>query len=77
MSKELPKGEAGVQALSDAWVERQLREAERKKKAQKKRLVAELRIGSSEAAIEAALEIIRKQKPELLRETPLDEEQAN
>lgn len=77
VSKELPEDEAGVQALSDAWVERQLREAERKKKAQKKRLVAELRIGSSEAAIEAALEIIRKQKPELLRETPLSEEQAN
>ena len=77
MSKELPEDEAGVQALSDAWVERQLRETERKKKAQKKRLVAELRIGSSEAAIEAALEIIRKQKPELLRETALGEEQAN
>ena len=67
-SRKLPSGEAELQQLSAAWLARQ--EADRNEKARmhKEKLAKELESGTSEAALEAALEIIRKQKPELLRE---------
>ena len=72
-TKEIPHSEAEVQTMSDAWIQRLAKETKRKKEAQKKRLMNELNKGESEAALEAALEIIRKQKPELLRESQATE----
>ncbi len=69
-TKKLPRSDAEVQAMSDAWVRRCAEEAEKKKQAPNRR--PEPKKESAGPTLEAALEIIRKQKPELLRETQIE-----
>lgn len=68
ITKKLPGNSDEIRALSDAFVRR--KEAERKKKQmnEAQKLQSILESGSSDAAVEAALSIIRKRKPELLKE---------
>jgi hypothetical protein len=66
--KELPQSESDCVRLSEAWGVRQEEKQRQKMIKRKNQLQLELEQGSSEAALEAALEIIRKQQPELLRE---------
>ncbi len=66
--KEIPRSEADFERLSASWHIRQEKIQQERFEKKKERLKRELLKGSSEAAIEAALEIIREQKPELLRE---------
>ena len=67
-TNHLPKNEDEIKKMSESWI---IRVEERKKEKQRKRktaIIKELEKGSSEAALEAALEIIRKRNPELLRD---------
>ena len=65
---KLPENDADINTLSDAWIERQRIKAEQKKANEKNKLIRELESKGSDAALEAALEIIRRSKPELLAE---------
>ena len=67
-TNHLPKNEDEIKKMSESWI---IRVEERKKEKQRKRktaIIKELEKGSSEAALEAALEIIQKRHPELLRD---------
>ena len=66
--KKLPATQEDIIKLSEAFAVRQEEEQKIKNEKQKERLKKELTSGTSDAALEAALDIIRKQKPELLRE---------
>ena len=68
LTKKLPGDFAQIQALSDAFVRR--KEAERRKKQmnEAQKLQSILESGSTDAAVEAALAIIQKRRPELLKE---------
>lgn len=68
ITKNLPGDFAQIQALSDAFVRR--KEAERRKKQmdEAQKLQSILESGSTDAAVEAALAIIQKRRPELLKE---------
>ena len=68
ITRKLPGNSEEIKALSDAFLRR--KEAERRKKQmnEAQKLQSVLESGSSDAAVEAALSIIRKHKPELLNE---------
>ncbi len=68
-SKKTPKNQSDIEKLSAAWTVRTAKEEATKMNRRKNRLIKELNSGGSEAALQAALEIIRNQKPELLKET--------
>ena len=71
-SRKIPGNDEEIRQMSEAYQVR--REEEQKRKAEKrtKNLKKELAEGSSEDALKAALEIIRQQKPELLRTPKAD-----
>lgn len=64
----LPKGSAEIDNLSINWQRRKSEERKRRAQTEAQRLQSMLESGNSDAAIEAALGIIRKRKPELLKE---------
>ena len=68
ITKKLPGDLSQLQALSDAFARR--KEAERRKKQmdEAQKLQSILESGSTDAAVEAALAIIQKRRPELLKE---------
>ena len=68
LCKKLPENEEDFIRMSDAWIIHQEEEQRLKREKRKKQLKKELKRGSSQAVLEAALEIIREQKPELLKE---------
>lgn len=75
--KKLPHTEGEIQAASEAFLERKKEEREKAKKAETKKLKAVLEAGEKDTVLQAALEIIRKKQPELLREfddDPLEDE---
>ena len=75
--KKLPHTEEEIQAASEAFLERKKEEREKAKKAETKKLKAVLEAGEKDTVLQAALEIIRKKQPELLREfddDPLEDE---
>lgn len=67
VSKKLPSSREDAEALAAAYGERQRLEEEKKQRTEAQRLQAVLEEGSSSAALEAALNIIKKNQPELLR----------
>lgn len=66
ITKKLPKDEKSIQALSDAWVRRSAEERRKNNKKAAQRLQAMLESDDSNAAVEAALAVLKKQRPELL-----------
>ena len=64
---ELPADFAQIHALSNAFVHRKEEERRKKQMNEAQKLQSILESGSSDAAVEAALAIIRKQRPELLK----------
>lgn len=65
---ELPQTADDFERMSEAWVVRQAEAAEKKEIKRSEALRAELEKGGSEAALMAAIKIIRDQRPELLKE---------
>ena len=68
-TKVLPRDMQEIEKMSADYITRKEEEARLKKEKRKESLIKELESGGSDAALEAALEIIRKQQPELLKET--------
>ena len=64
--KKIPTTEEEIKLMSEAFIVRQAEEQKLKIEKQTERLKRELTKGTSEAALNAALQIIREQKPELL-----------
>lgn len=65
ITRELPQNLEDHARMSEAWQIRQQEKARIKQEKQKEKLVKELESKSSEAALDAAVEIIKKQRPEL------------
>lgn len=72
--KKLPKTEKEVQEASDAFEKRMQEEREKAKQAETEKLQAVLEAGEKDTAVQAALEIIRKNKPELLAESAISKQ---
>lgn len=66
-TKNLPQSHADVEKLSADWEQRKKREREEAQRTEAQKLEAILDQGESDAAVKAALSIIRKNKPELLK----------
>lgn len=67
LSKKLPQSREDVESLASDCARRHQAEREEAARTEAQRLQAVLEEGRSEAALEAALAIVRKQRPELLR----------
>ena len=68
ITRKLPGDFAQIQALSNAFIRRKEEERRKKQMNEAQKLQSILESGSSDAALDAALSIIRKRKPELLKE---------
>ena len=68
ITRKLPEGFVEMEALSDAFIRRKEEERRKEQMNEAQKLQSILESGSSDAAVEAALSIIRKRKPELLKE---------
>ena len=68
ITRKLPEGFWEMEALSDAFICRKEEERRKEQMNEAQKLQSILESGSSDAAVEAALSIIRKRKPELLKE---------
>ena len=68
-TRKLPKERADVENMSQAMLKRQAAEQEKARRTQAQKLEAELEKGGSEAAIEAAENILRKYRPDLLNQS--------
>ena len=68
ITRKLPGDFSQIQALSNAFIRRKEEERRKKQMNEAQKLQSILESGSSDAAVEAALGIIRKRKPELLKE---------
>lgn len=75
LTKKLPKTKNDVFALAQGHEERVEQERLEKQKKEQKRLEKVLESGTSEAAIDAALNVIRKNRPELLNQDILSKEE--
>ena len=64
----LPRNHEEIKAMSDAWMKRMETQRQEKTAKRKKEILREIESQSSEAALEAAVDIIRRQQPELLRD---------
>jgi len=67
ITKVLPKDEKDMIAMSEAWERRMAEERRLKEQTETERLQELLDSGNSDAAISAALNIIKKKQPELLK----------
>lgn len=67
LTKKLPGNEADVRLLAAQFAERKRIEREKAQQTETEKLQAILEAGESEAAVDAALNIIRSRKPELLK----------
>ena len=67
-TKQLPQSREDVEKLAADWKERKRKEREKAERTEAQKLQAVLEAGESDAAIQAALNIIKKKKPELLLE---------
>ena len=68
ITRKLPESFVEMEALSDAFIRRKEEERRKEQMNEAQKLQSILESGSSDAAVEAALGIIRKRKPELLKE---------
>lgn len=66
-AKKLPQNEDDILSLAKAWKKRQKIKKEEAAKTEAQKLQDILEKGESKAALEAAISIIKKQKPELLK----------
>lgn len=66
-TKKLPESRADVEKLADDFAKRQAKEREKRNQTEAQKLQAILEAGESESAIQAAVNIIKKNKPELLK----------
>ena len=67
LTKKLPRSADEIRTLSDAYVRRKREEEEKRRMNEAQKLQSMLESGSSAAAVEAALSIIKSRKPELLK----------
>lgn len=67
ITRKLPESFAEMENLSNAFIRRREEERRKKQMNEAQKLQSILESGSSDAAVEAALAIIRKQRPELLK----------
>ena len=67
ITKKLPSSESDVEKLAKDYEERMRRQREEAQRTEAEKLQAVLEAGESEAALNAALNIIKKNKPELLK----------
>lgn len=67
ITKELPRDAQSIQRLSKAFVHRKAEEQRKRQMSEAQKLQSILESGNSDAAVEAALSILRKRKPELLK----------
>ena len=67
LTRKLPQNAGEIQKLSDAYVQRLEAEAEKRRMSEVQRLRSVLESGSADAAVEAALSVIKSKKPELLK----------
>lgn len=65
-SKKLPQNQEQITEQSDAWLRRKAEERRKKSQSEAKKLQEMLEKGDSDAALEAALAIVRKHDPDLL-----------
>ena len=68
ITRKLPESFVEIETLSDAFIRRKEEERRKKQMNEAQKLQSILESGSSDAAVEAALGIIQKRKPELLKE---------
>lgn len=66
-TKQLPQSREDVEKLAADWKERKRKEREKAERTEAQKLQAALEAGESDAAIHAALNIIKKNRPELLK----------
>ena len=67
ITRKLPEGFLEMEALSDAFIRRKEEERRKEQMNEAQKLQNILESGSSDAAVEAALNILRKRQPELLK----------
>lgn len=67
VTKMLPRNPQDILRLSENYVRRKAEEARKKQMSEAQKLQSILESGNSDAAVEAALSILRKRKPELLK----------
>lgn len=67
LTKKLPQNEEDIKKLAEDFSARKRAEREKAHKMEMKKLQAVLESGESEAALDAAINIIRNKKPELLK----------
>ena len=67
LTQKLPQNAGEIRKLSDAYVQRLEAEAEKRRMSEVQRLRSVLESGSADAAVEAALSVIKSKKPELLK----------
>lgn len=68
-TKKLPQSRKDVEMLSNAFLEKKRKEAKKKKAQKIKKLQTEIENGETEEVIQAALNVIRKNRPEMLKES--------
>ena len=69
ITRQLPRNKREIARLASDLRARRAKEAEEKQRTEAENLQAILEQGNSDAALEASLSILRKMKPELLRES--------
>ena len=68
-TRKLPKTRADIEAMSETLLARRAAEREAARRTEAQKLQALLEQGGGEAAVEAAENVLRKYRPEVLRET--------
>ena len=66
-TKKLPTTQEEINKMAASWQERKRKEKEKAERTETQRLQAVLEAGESDAALQAALNIIRKRNPDLLK----------
>lgn len=67
ITKKLPENPQDIKQLSENYIRRKKEEQRKRQMSEAQKLQSVLESGSSDAAVEAALAILRKSKPELLK----------
>ena len=67
ITKKLPENPQDIKQLSENYIRRKKEEQRKRQMSEAQKLQSVLESGSSDAAVEAALAILRKNKPELLK----------
>ncbi len=65
-TNQLPADDSEIEKMSQDWINRQADLRRQKEEQRKQEIIREIESDDSEAAIEAALDILRRRKPELL-----------